>query len=71
MTIGLLIGLSLVLFLAVAIYHKDKSDAVMAFTQGCMFGFVYDVDEEDGVKYHTFQAAIGFIILNLTYETEG
>ena len=68
MSIGLLIGFSLALFVAVALYNRE-SDAIIAFTKGVMFGFVYDVEVEDGVKYHTLQAAVGFVILNLHYET--
>lgn len=68
MTFSILILFSVALFVAVAAYNR-QGDVQIALTKGWMFGFVYDVEEEDGVKYHTFQSAVGFIILNIYYET--
>ena len=69
MSFTILIIFSLVLFLAVAASNRN-GHVTIAFTKGWLFGFVYDAEVEDGVKYHTFQSAVGFIILNVDYETE-
>lgn len=60
--------LSVIAFLILSAYHRE-GEITIAFAKSLLFGFVYDAEVEDGIKYHTFQAAAGFIILNLTYQT--
>ena len=69
MSFTILIIFSLILFLVVAASNR-QGNVTIAFTKGWLFGFVYDAESEDGIKYHTFQAAVGFIILNVNYETD-
>ena len=72
MSFTILIAFSVALFIGVAAYNSSKGgDIVIAFTKGWMFGFVYDSEVEDEVKYHTFQVCVGFVILNYTFETDG
>lgn len=68
MSFTILITFSLILFLIVAAINR-QGHVTIAFTKGWLFGFAYDVDIDEGIKYHTFQAAVGFIILNIEYDT--
>lgn len=60
--------ISVLIFLFVAAKNRE-GEITIAFSKSLLFGFLYDDDIDDGIKYHTFQAALGFIILNVYYET--
>lgn len=66
------IAFSILLFILVGAYNYD-GDVQIAFIKGILFGFTWDnlYIEDEEVTVHTFQAGIGFILLNLTYERDG
>lgn len=72
MTLAIIIPFSLTLFVLVALLNNKQADTIIAFTKGWMFGFVYDKQlfEDENVNVHTFQCAIGFILLNCNWESD-
>lgn len=72
MTLAIIIPFSLTLFVLVALFNNRQADTIIAFTKGWMFGFVYDKQliEDEMVNVHTFQCAIGFILLNCNWESD-
>lgn len=66
----LIFGLLISVFILAAAYNHDGT-VIVSFTRGLLFGLIWDKEEEDGVNYYTVQAALGFVLLTLTYERDG
>jgi hypothetical protein len=71
MTLAIIIPFSFLLFVFVALFNK-QAETIIAFTKGWMFGFVYDKQlfEDEMINVHTFQCAIGFVLLNCNWESD-
>lgn len=66
----LIFGLLISVFILAAAYNSD-GEVIISFARGLLFGLIWDKEEEDGVNYYTVQAALGFVLLTLTYERDG
>lgn len=71
MTLAIIIPFSFLLFVFVSLFNK-QAETIIAFTKGWMFGFVYDKQlfEDEMINVHTFQCAIGFVLLNCNWESD-
>lgn len=63
----LLISLLILCVITWGVY--TQKEIRLAVINGFMFGFLYDVEDFDDEKWHTVQILLGFLSINILWET--